>query len=181
MLQGLKSKKRHLILLSDVLNISNKSLTMALALSLSLYSGRRRKKLCGKNSVQQAMTMKFFFKKAIFIIGFLLHTRFDKSNSLTKDQGTFVTIFCSFSQLLQPLCISCSTFFAFRKGFGFSTTPYTPPSSIQKSLKLTLAWPENDNKDIIICLLVCKISLKQIYNIQRLEFLQQDKSFQKYT
>ena len=98
MLQGLKSKKRHLILLSDVLNISNKSLTMALA--LSLYSGRRRKKLCGKNSVQQAMTMKFFFQKAIFIIGFLLHTRFDKSNSLTKDQGTFVTIFCSFSQLL---------------------------------------------------------------------------------
>ena len=99
MLQGLKSKKRHLILLSDVLNISNKSLTMALAPSLLLY-GSRRKKLCGKNSVQQAMTMKFFFKKAIFIIGFLLHTRFDKSNSLTKDQGTFVTIFCSFSQLL---------------------------------------------------------------------------------
>ena len=66
MLQGLKSKKRHLILLSDVLNISNKSLTMALALSLSLYSGRRRKKLCGKNSVQQAMTMKFFFSKKPF-------------------------------------------------------------------------------------------------------------------
>ena len=64
MLQGLKSKKRHLILLSDVLNISNKSLTMALA--LSLYPGRRRKKLCGKNSVQQAMTMKFFFQKSHF-------------------------------------------------------------------------------------------------------------------
>ena len=64
MLQGLKSKKRHLILLSDVLNISNKSLTMALA--LSLYSGRRRKKLCGKNSVQQAMTMKVFFSKKPF-------------------------------------------------------------------------------------------------------------------
>ena len=36
------------------------------SLSLSLYSGRRRKKLCGKNSVQQAMTMKVFFSKKPF-------------------------------------------------------------------------------------------------------------------
>ena len=72
MLQGLKSKKRHLILLSDVLNISNKSLTMA----LSLYYTLVEKILCGKNSAvtAAAMTMKFFFKKAIFIIEFLLHT-----------------------------------------------------------------------------------------------------------
>ena len=46
MLQGLKSKKRHLILLSDVLNISNKSLTMALALSLSLYTLAEEEKNC---------------------------------------------------------------------------------------------------------------------------------------
>ena len=65
MLQGLKSKKRHLILLSDVLNISNKSLTMALALSLSIL-WQKKKKMCGKNSVQQAMTMKFFFQKSHF-------------------------------------------------------------------------------------------------------------------
>ena len=132
-----------------------------LLLSLSLYSGRRRKKLCGKNSVQQAMTMKFFFKKAIFIIEFLLHThvliKVIHSRRIKELLSLFFAHFLSFCSHSVSVA---RLFFTFRKGFGFSTTPYTPPSSIQKSLKLTLAWPENDNKDIIIRLLVCKISLK---------------------
>ena len=92
MLQGLKSKKRHLILLSDVLNISNKSLTMA------LYSSRK-KNCVVRTQHSSSNDYEVFSKKLFSSLGFY-YTRFDKSNSLTKDQETFVTIFCSFSQLL---------------------------------------------------------------------------------
>ena len=148
MLQGLKSKKRHLILLSDVLNISNKSLTMA----LSLYYTLVEKILCGKNSAvtAAAMTMKFFFfKKAIFIIEFLLHThvliKVIHSRRIKELLSLFFAHFLSFCSHFVSVA---RLFFHIQKRFSILYTPATPPSSNQKTLKLTLAWPENDNKDI---------------------------------
>ena len=64
MLQGLKSKKRHLILLSDVLNISNKSLTMALAPSLLLYGSR--KKIVWQEFSTASNDYEVFFQKSHF-------------------------------------------------------------------------------------------------------------------
>ena len=71
MLQGLKSKKRHLILLSDVLNISNKSLTMALALSLSLYTLAEEEKNCvARIQYSKQWLWSFFSKKPFSSLGF---------------------------------------------------------------------------------------------------------------
>ena len=65
MLQGLKSKKRHLILLSDVLNISNKSLTMALALSLFIL-WQKKKKIVWQEFSTASNDYEVFFQKSHF-------------------------------------------------------------------------------------------------------------------
>ena len=70
MLQGLKSKKRHLILLSDVLNISNKSLTMALALSLSILWQKKKKIVWQEFSTASNDYEVFFSKKPFSSLGF---------------------------------------------------------------------------------------------------------------
>ena len=159
MLQGLKSKKRHLILLSDVLNISNKSLTMALG--LSLYTLAEEEKNCvARIQYSKQWLWSLFSKKPFSSLGFYYTHVLIKVIHSRRIKELLSLFFAHFLSFCSHFVSVARLFFAFRKGFGFSTTPYTPPSSIQKSLKLTLAWPENDNKDIIICLLVCKISLK---------------------
>lgn len=128
--------------------------------SLSILWQKKKKIVWQEFSTASNDYEVFFSKKPFSSLGFyythvlikVIHSRRIKE-LLSLFFAHFLS-FCSHSVSVARL------FFTFRKGFGFSTTPYTPPSSIQKSLKLTLAWPENDNKDIIICLLVCKISLK---------------------
>ena len=113
MLQGLKSKKRHLILLSDVLNISNKSLTMA------LYSSRK-KNCVVRTQHSSSNDYEVFFQKSYFhhwvsithVLIKVIHSR-----RIKKLLSLFFAHFLSFCSHFVSVA---RLFFTFRRGSRFS-------------------------------------------------------------